>query len=97
MTNLKHTPGPWACTPTAGNHDFIIYSESTPASGDIALVRNFDEANARLISAAPELLDALQNACNVLAGVATGDLKTITPDSPALAQCRAAITKAKGE
>ncbi len=96
MTNDKHTPGPWTYTPTAGNHDFLIYSESEPTSRDIAIVRDFDEANARLISAAPELLNALQNACNVLAGIATGDLKTITADSPALAQCRAALAKAKG-
>lgn len=52
-----------------------------------------DRRNAELV---PELLAALENAANVLAGIATGDLKTIGKDSPALAQCRAAISKAKG-
>jgi len=56
-------------------------------SGDV-------KANARLIAAAPELLEALQNARNVLAGLIVGDLKSISADSPALAQIRAAIAKA---
>ena len=49
-----------------------------------------------LIAAAPDLLAALENAANVLAGIATGDLDTIGKDSPALLQARAAIAKAKG-
>lgn len=49
-----------------------------------------------LIEAAPDLLAALENAANVLAGIATGDLDTIGKDSPALLQARAAIAKAKG-
>lgn len=55
------------------------------------------DSNMRLIAAAPELLAALENAANVLAGIATGDLKTIGKDSPALVQARAAIAKARGE
>ncbi len=53
------TPGPWTYQPTAGNHDFIVYSEGAPSRSDVALVRDFHEANARLIAAAPDLLDAL--------------------------------------
>lgn len=49
-----------------------------------------------LAAAAPELLEALENAGNVLAALATGQLKQIKPDSAALAQIRAAIAKAKG-
>ena len=56
---LKHTPGPWAYGATAGNHDFAVYSESEGTGRDIALVRDFDEANAKLIAAAPEMLDRL--------------------------------------
>lgn len=48
-----------------------------------------------LFAAAPELLEALENAGNVLAGIATGDLKTIDKDSPALKKAREAIKKAK--
>jgi hypothetical protein len=53
-----------------------------------------DEADMRLMSAAPELLEALQNAGNVLAALATGQLKTVSRDSSALKQIRAAIAKA---
>jgi hypothetical protein len=53
-----HTPGPWTYQPTAGNHDFAAYPEAT--GRDVALVRDFNEANARLIAAAPELLGALR-------------------------------------
>lgn len=49
-----HTPGPWDYQATAGNHDFSVYGGET--GRDIALVRDFDEANARLIAAAPDLL-----------------------------------------
>jgi hypothetical protein len=38
-----------------------------------------------------ELREALKNALNVLAAIATGDLKTIDRDSPAIAKCRAAL------
>lgn len=49
-----------------------------------------------LYAAAPDLLAALQTARNVLAGLASGDLKKIAPDSPALNQARAAIARATG-
>jgi hypothetical protein len=55
---VQHTPGPWAYQATAGNHDFAIYPEAT--GRDLALVRDFNEANARLIAAAPDLLAALR-------------------------------------
>jgi len=57
----EHTPGPgpWAYQPTAGDHDFSVYEEAT--GRDVALVRDFNEANARLIAKAPEMLEALRN------------------------------------
>lgn len=99
MSNTQHTPGPWqvnsfdplqicdtdgewrGCAPIATTH------------GNAAEAR----ANARLIAAAPALLAALQTARNVLAGIATGDLKTIHANSPALTQVRAAIRQATGQ
>ena len=50
----------------------------------------------RALNAHDELVSALQNAVNVLAGIATGDLKTVYPSSPAIEQARAALAKAKG-
>jgi hypothetical protein len=70
----KHTPGPWAYQSTAGNHDFAVYEEST--GRDVALVRDFSEANARLITAAPNLLDWVSSrvivCCGLLGGTACG-------------------------
>jgi hypothetical protein len=62
MTTTTHTPGPWYWQPTAGNHDFLICPEGP--GNTIAIVRDFDEANARLIAAAPELLAAIQRIVN---------------------------------
>ena len=54
----SHTPGPWLYQALAGNHDFAVYTEAT--GHDVALVRNFNEPNARLIAASPRLLAALK-------------------------------------
>jgi hypothetical protein len=42
-----------------------------------------------------EMLSALENAANVLAGLAVGHLDSIKSNSPALLKIRAAISKAK--
>jgi hypothetical protein len=60
----KHTPGPWLYQPCAGQHDFAVYQEE---NGDcVALVRKYDEANARLMAAAPDLLAACRDALRYL-------------------------------
>lgn len=74
----QHTPGEWYHTGTsAGQH--LIASEY---KGDtIAVVYHDNEANARLIAAAPELLEAL-----------TALLKGPTPET--IRQAEAVILKA---
>lgn len=102
--NTKHTPGPWkASKPYGLAHWNISVGQlclaNVPNFIGSAVTMEHDgegESNARLIASAPELLAALKNAGNVLAGLATGDLKEIRADSPALAQIRAAIAKAEG-
>jgi hypothetical protein len=54
------------------------------------------EAYARLIAAAPALLAALENAANVLAALATGQLAKVERNSPALLQAREALQLARG-
>lgn len=77
----KHTPGPW---PTRESATHITV---TNASGDA--VFHDDKripgvmADARLIAAAPELLEACKAA--------------LSDDQPYIEKCRAAITKATGE
>jgi hypothetical protein len=59
MTTSKHSPGPWTHHITAGDHDFLVYPEN--GRDTVALVYGGEnEANARLIAAAPELLAALR-------------------------------------
>lgn len=91
MSAATFTPGPWMYQATAGNHDFLVYPEST--GRDVALVRDFNEANARLIAAAPELLTALRE---LVAALPASSSKTPRTRWNAEAVARAAIAKAEG-
>ena len=100
----KHTPGPWMLSQTKhesvvdswhidiGKHKIPlfpykrIYSEDRTQSGLVTDAEHI--ADARLIAAAPDLLDALQQLCNERkAGLAS--LETWE-------KARAAIAKAEG-
>ena len=90
--STKHTPGPWKAYTAAKNQkEYQVYTDT---SGHIAcgvehVAWTNTEANARLISAAPEMLVALEAALNWLecTGVDNGiNLKI-----------HAAIAKARGE
>ena len=90
-TAAGHTKGPWAVT---YGHCRLVITDA--AERDLALCNlqcengDEDEANARLIAAAPELLEALDWAL----GVITSPNRVM--DSRALRQARAAIARAKG-
>ena len=89
----KHTPGPWAMPDSGqgriskvgvnGGWDGMI---ATADCGDYARSRSEGLANARLIAAAPDLLEALKDAVR-------------DSESPGqwLYEARAAIAKATGE
>ena len=53
MTDTQHTPGPWRVNDTIYRHSFHI------VDGEGAFVADTDRCNARLIAAAPELLEVL--------------------------------------
>ncbi|MCS9372428.1 hypothetical protein N1E56_15015 [Pseudomonas aeruginosa] len=60
----KHTPGPWrldkwGCLQTEGGQDVILRGITTISAGSDERIAEA-EANTRLISAAPELLEACQ-------------------------------------
>lgn len=68
-SKTRYTPGPWACTFDESRRSFDIHQQDgapfTHHSSDVATVLTSDptdvlEANARLIAAAPELLEALE-------------------------------------
>ena len=86
-----HTPGPWRfMTDTTGEYLAVF---ATPQGGTkvICPVKIADEANAHLIAAAPELLDALRALVQVYEKVG-GPLAV----DPKVADARAAIAKAEG-
>jgi hypothetical protein len=87
-----HTPGPWEVG-QYGN-SFIVTAKAN--SYDVAVVRNIgnedNEANARLIAAAPELLAALQRYMEVC----PADEDTTAAFQEAANNARAAIAKATG-
>ena len=88
----KHAPGPWELTHTA-LMGFRV-SDSTGWGVAVVLKDTNDEANARLIAAAPQMLDALEAAYD-----------HICPDGDPLdarefevcSKIEAAIAAAKGE
>lgn len=86
MTKAKHTPGPWNVAKTTFGQTII----DAPSIGEIVCrveewSEKQDEANARLIAAAPELLDALKLV-----------VQRCGPNSTDGAIARAAIAKAEG-
>lgn len=106
MSKAKHLPGPWAQTRTKY---LVKLSASSPSDGTwhffakvcvrIKGESKDDEtglANARLIAAAPELLEALEYIYVLLQDDYDGDaLKRLTAELSDTA--RAAIAKATGE
>jgi len=94
MSETKHTPGPWSFGPNVGSRPFWEYIESDEV--DVCRIcqnngRVTGEANARLITAAPDMLAALE-------AIVNGDDRTSTTmPTEWIEQARAAIRKAKGE
>jgi hypothetical protein len=94
-----HTPGPWVVGRTEPTQVWRAPTASRPSGGPLlartanvvelgALTRDEELANARLIAAAPDLLDAVRNL-----------LAASSPASTRLARrwAEAALTKATGE
>lgn len=97
----KHTPGPWRIA--LGSHDLIYAGATLVAQADCGLfsesnVPRVDEvsANARLISAAPELLEALKEA-RLQIDYLHGKFKETGSGNSVLSTIDAAIAKAEGE
>jgi hypothetical protein len=86
----KHTPGPWV-------YDGC-WQDIVSCDGKIIAFASLDgeqsEYDARLIAAAPELLEALEELSLLMDDVRNGEY---TPDHLTTQPARAAIAKAKGE
>lgn len=91
----KHTPAPWMRVHNSRGRTYRIISSANETVTALPIVGGIDdfdenEANARIIAAAPELLAALEKL--IAQTVADGK-----PATHALLDARAAIAKAKGE
>ncbi len=101
----KHTPGPWSATFEDYRWVIDCQGEFGPKKA-LAVTAGFypkNEANARLIAAAPELLEALKVSRAAIAeaceGMTVGERFTNAGQAllDALEPARAAIAKATGE
>lgn len=96
---FEHTPGPWiyvGTDPNEGWDGYRIVGESRVGWGDIGTVTGPQSdpsaaADARLIAAAPELLEVLTV---LVGGHRTGGTRYVSGDL--IAQARAVIAKATG-
>ena len=99
--SAQHTPGPWAATEASG---LVVDAGGTPvavtsglANGPAAMEYR---ANARLIAAAPDLLNSLREAMSaveVFHGPIAWDIfRDHAPDAPEMKRWLAAIAKATG-
>ena len=112
-----HTPGPWQIEPRCCEDDDVEVSiisdyKRLPngrsqanwiAECDLQQDNDTNWANARLIAAAPELLEAIELAESILAKISRGtiarahEMSAVACRQAPLALIRAAIAKAKGE
>ena len=95
--NMKHTPGPWSMEPRKDGMGYWIDS----VDGTICQVMHDEkaEADARLISAAPELLQALRMVMNVMPAEPPAAGKLIGAERrhyDAIMAAKKAIRKAEG-
>lgn len=94
---MKYTPGPWKLVMNGKGEKFIDTPRCIWSLGSFI----FSEADACLIAAAPELLEALQEAINELefqySAHLTIDKKLQPMDDLVLERLQAVIAKATGE
>ena len=86
MSEMKPTPGPWHVA-----NGVQIRGEREQIAKVWMMRGGEGNANARLIAAAPELLEALAEVVNAADGESWSQL------GPSLSKARAAIAKATGE
>ena len=99
MSESKHTPGPWKYAPQGDSDGFTVGTDHFVVAGDVELACPPNEADARLIAAAPELLlelellaEGLDEAAAQLHGNEWGETCAAWAR-----QARGVIRKAKGD
>lgn len=97
----RHTLGPWRVNSNAGFGDIILGPDYIVARADREFTGKDEEsANARLIAAAPELLEACKMALTQIMGSDIQGVWLNAPNKPEITPesvLRAAIAKAEGK
>lgn len=92
----KHTKGPWEVSKVIRNK--IIASKTAITIADCCItnliLKAERDANARLIAAAPDLLEACKLAAKYVAKMVADDIQTAVPPANALDRINKAIEKA---
>jgi hypothetical protein len=83
MKTTKHTPGPWRIGALESGQAAVDSASGAEVTGWVSI------PDARLIAAAPDMLEALEELCLTFEAIVGGELIT--------AKARAAIKKARGE
>ena len=97
MNNTLHSPGPWQLQTVSTCNDNPCRWEIIGSGGIIAETNDNTSEHARLISAAPDLLSALESAYNAIAwDIPSGNLSDEEVEN-LLDVIREALRKAKGE
>ena len=93
----KHTPGPWTTGRAINAVDMGKFSFICPFGANSADQVAEIKANACLISAAPDLLAALEIAEGRLMCIDAQKLDTVARNDDVIDRIRAAIARARGE
>lgn len=104
MKEFKGTPGPWRVSEKRGDFIDIRHNNNEPGAMSLNLAHIVSrlswlkeaEANAHLIAAAPELLEALQEILDVYGDTGAANFWSIN-ESVSGIKARTAINKALGE
>ena len=99
MTTTKHTPGPWKQGDACFSDMRSIRSNGhriAVADGGISTSDAEDHANARLIAAAPDLLEALESLYHAANSIGEDTCDPVA-FAGALEDARASIAKARGQ
>lgn len=97
-----HTPGPWRTDPDVGNESVLGADGIMVADCSIFTARNhrrnpaINQANARLIAAAPDLLNLVRRFIALSGGVWNPE-RYAAEEAELMQEARAAIAKARGE
>lgn len=89
---MPHTPGPWEMN--VGIDGAVVYHPDQGTIADVPMDLSDHPHNARLMAAAPDLLEALEE---LLHAPDPDEVEDFTPLYRAITKAHAAIAKAKGE